>query len=161
MRTVIAFASKSGTTKRCATFLRTKIPFADIADLSRQNVNVEDYDLIIIGASVRMGMIHKDAKSFIEKNAGALKQKKTAFFICCGFPENAPEIFKKNIPSDLLPNAICAMPFGGELDMNVIKGAEKMIVKMMVKVNKNKGIPLPKILHENIDEFALKINECG
>ncbi len=159
METVIVFAGKTGTTKRCATFLRSKLPFSDFVDLNIKTADISAYDMIIIGASVRMGMIHNRVKSFIEENAETLKSKKVAFFICNGSPDAADEIFQKNIPAELLEKAVCAMSFGGEIDIGLQKGADKIIAKLAMKSSRKNGAPAPKILHENIEEFALKVSE--
>ncbi len=156
MKTLIVYASKTGTTEKCAGIIGQKLKDATIINLSaRQNEDVNKYDKIIIGTPIRMGMIHKKVKEFINKNVEILKNKKVAYFICCGFAENYKQYFEQNISKELLENAITYDTFGGEMILEKQKGFDKFIVKMVSKnIAQNKEI---KILTENIDRFIEKI----
>ena len=89
MRILIVYASKTGTTERCAGILGQNLKDVTIINLiAAQNEDIDKYDLIIIGSPIRMGMIDKRVKDFISKNFELLKNKKVAYFICCGFNEN-------------------------------------------------------------------------
>ena len=96
MKTLIVYASKTGSTEKCAGIIGQNLKDATIINLSaRQNEDVNKYDKIIIGTPIRMGMIHKKVKEFINKNVEILKNKKVAYFICCGFAENLSNILNK------------------------------------------------------------------
>ena len=102
-----------------------------------------------------MGMIHKKVKEFINKNAEILKNKKVAYFICCGFAENYKQYFEQNISKELLEKAIIYNTFGGEMILEKQKGFDKLIVKMVSKnIAPDREI---KVLTENIDRFIEKI----
>lgn len=157
MKTVIIYASKTGTTEKCAKNINTQLTDSTIVDIYTKNEDINKYDLIIIGSPIRMGMIDKKIKKFLIKNKECLKTKRTAYFICCGFNENCKEYYEKNIPKDLLNNAITYDSFGGEIDIKKQRGFDKFIIKMVSKsVDKNKEI---KILNENIDNFIKKLNK--
>ena len=116
MKTLIVYASKTGTTEKCAGIIGQNLKDAPIINLSaRQNEDINKYDKIIIGTPIRMGMIHKKVKEFINKNAEILKNKKVAYFICCGFVENYRQYFEQNIPKKLLSQAITYDTLGGEM----------------------------------------------
>lgn len=60
MKTLIVYASKTGTTERCAGILGPNLKDVTIINLTvAQNEDINKYDLIIIGTPIRMGMIHK------------------------------------------------------------------------------------------------------
>lgn len=75
--------------EKCACILGQNLKDVTIINLAAiQNEDIDKYDLIIIGSPIRMGMIDKRINNFISKNAKLLKNKKVAYFICCGFNEN-------------------------------------------------------------------------
>ena len=148
MKTLIVYASKTGSTEKCAGIIGQNLKDATIINLSaRQNEDVNKYDKIIIGTPIRMGMIHKKVKEFINKNVEILKNKKVA--------ENYKQYFEQNISKELLEKAITYDTFGGEMILEKQKGFDKFIVKMVSKnIAQNKEI---KILTENIDRFIEKV----
>ena len=156
MKTLIVYASKTGTTEKCARIIGQNLKDATIINLSaRQNEDINKYDKIIIATPIRMGMIHKKVKEFINKNAEILKNKKVAYFICCGFAENYKQYFEQNISKELLEKAITYDTFGGEMILEKQKGFDKFIVKMVSKnIAQDREI---KILTENIDRFIEKV----
>lgn len=158
MRTLIVYASKTGTTERCAGILGQNLKDVTIINLiATQNEDINKYDLIIIGSPIRMGMIDKRVKDFISKNSKLLKNKKVAYFICCGFSENWKQYYEQNFPKELLDNAITYESFGGEMNSEKQKGFDKFIVKMVSKnIDKNKEI---KIIDENINKFIEKVKK--
>lgn len=157
MRKCIVFASKTGTTQKCA--LRLAKNWEDVAvfDLDKEKVDLDKYDLIMIGFPIRMGKMHSSVKKFIDSNKEILKEKKVAYFVCCGLAENYMQYFEQNIAKELLDKAILTTTFGGELDIDKQKGFEKLIVKMVSKsIGKDTQVV---IVEENIDSFVKKINE--
>ena len=133
MKTLIAYASKSGTTKKAAKSLKDAIENAYLCDLNEEDINPSEYDCIIVGGSIRAGMLHKLAKSYIKKYHDVLKTKKIAFFVCSAEKENYQDYFTNNIDAELLNNALTYDTFGGELHLDKEKGLSKMIVKVMLK----------------------------
>ena len=156
MKTLIIYASKTGTTEKCAKEINRQLKDSKMVNILNQDEDINKYDLIIVGTPIRMGMIDKKVRKFLISNIETLKSKKVAYFICCGFSENCKNYYEQNIPKDLLENAIIYDTFGGEMDIEKQKGFDKFIVKMVSKsIDKNKEI---KILNENIDEFIKILN---
>ena len=56
---------KTGTTEYCAGIL-SKALDASLINLEADNGNLNDYDIIIIGSSIRMGMVHPKIKRFLK-----------------------------------------------------------------------------------------------
>lgn len=153
MKILIAYAGKSGTTEKCAKLLQEKLPGAVLADLNRETPQIGEYDTVIIGGSIRIGQLHKKAKSFLEQNAAGLKAKKAAYFICCGTVESAPQLFETNFPKELLAGAVSYECFGGEANLDRMHGMDKLIAKMVLKSQEGKK-EAPHILTENIAKLA-------
>lgn len=156
MKTLIIYASKTGTTEKCAKQINTQLEDSKMVNILNQDEDINRYDLIVIGTPIRMGMIDKKIKKFLISNSETLKSKKVAYFICCGFNENWKSYYEQNIPKDLLDSAIIYDTFGGEMNIQKQKGFDKFITKMVSKnIDKNKEI---KILSENIDRFIKALN---
>lgn len=155
MKILIIYASKTGTTEKCANLLKEKLGDADISNIKSLNNDINNYDLIVIGTPIRTGLIDKNIKKFLINNIDILKSKKTAYFICCGFKENYLKYFEQNFPKELLNRALIYDTFGGELDLKKQKGFDKFIVKMVSKNNAQKEDI--KILIKNIDDFVKKL----
>lgn len=158
MKTLIIYASKTGTTEECAKKIHSQLKNSKIINIAKQKEDINKYDLIVVGSPIRMGMIDKKIKSFLNSNIEILKSKKAAYFICCGFNENWKNYYEQNIPKDLLDSAIIYDTFGGIMDMQKQKGFDKFITKIVSKnMDKNKEI---KILYENIDRFIKVLKEA-
>lgn len=158
MKKVIVYASKTGTTEKCANLIAKEIKDVTIVNIEEQNVDINQYDLVMIGTPIRIGFIHKKVKQLIKNNFELLKTKKTAYFICCGFSENEKQYYEQNIAKELLDKSIIYTTFGGEMNLEKQKGFDKVIVKMVSKNIKpqNKKV---EILQSNVEEFIRKINE--
>lgn len=151
LRTLIIYASKTGTTEECAKEINRKLQGSKMVNILNYSEDIDSYDLIVIGTPIRMGMIDKKIKKFLISNMEVLKVKRTAYFICCGFSENRKKYFDDNIPKDLLDTAIIYDTFGGRMDIKKQKGLDKVIVKMVSKgIGKDKEV---KIKMENINRF--------
>ena len=80
MKTLIIYSSRDGQTKKIAEFIARKI-HAEVVSLEQSaGKNLNDFERIVIGASVRYGHFHKALYEFIEKQTALLNQKTTAFF---------------------------------------------------------------------------------
>ena len=142
MKILIAYSSKSGTTRECAEELAKKLypKTPTLADLDGGFPDMTDYELVIIGGYVRMGKISKSAVRYIKENEAVLGETMHAFFICCGQPESTDYYFKKSIPAHLLDNSISNMCFGGELRIKKQKGFDRIWAKMILASIKNNNI---------------------
>ena len=106
-----------------------------------------------------MGKLHKAAAKFIADNKAALMDKKCAFYICCGFPDQAEGFLVQNIDKELLSHSVCAASFGGKMDLDKLSGMDKFIAKAVGNSMKNDPNKVPKILPENIKTFAEALNK--
>ena len=80
MKTLILYSTHDGQTKKIASF---------IANVIKENVEIKSihdefdlqaYDRIMIGASIRYGHFNKQLYKMLEKHTALLNQKTTAFF---------------------------------------------------------------------------------
>lgn len=157
MNVLIAYASKSGTTEKCARILKALVDNAVLCDLTKEHPNLREYSCIIVGGSIRMGTLHKAARSFIMKNKEVLMRKKCAFFLCNCFVDQTDAYLKKNIPEELLKKAIVASSFGGELNKEKQNGMERMITALVSKKGKKSDTLKLHTSSEAINKFSEKI----
>ncbi len=157
MKSAIVYTSKTGTTKKCVDMLLERLDNAVSFDLEKESVDISKYDMVIIGSPIRIGMMNKNVKKFINDNEEILKNKKYAFFICCGFIDDYKRYYEENVGSELLEGAIFYDTFGGEMDIDKQKGFDKMVVKMVSK--KIKNVSDIKIFEDRIDSFVRVVSE--
>ena len=167
MKILIAYSSKSGTTKECAEMLAKRLASNDItlACLEEGSPDITGFDIAIIGGYVRMGKISKNMRGYIAANANLLDATMHAFFICCGLPESTEYYFEKAIPKKLLDSSISNTCFGGDLRVSKQKGFDKFVARLVLNeiksnnadADRNTDMSVPAILPENISRFADEI----
>ena len=134
MRIAIVYATRGGTTRECASLLKKEFNNSHdvtLAELGRDSIDLENYDFIAVGFSIRMGKPLPLARSFLRDNAQALKNKRVGYFILCGFVDCFEEYAEKSIPAYLREQAEAISCFGGSLDPLRFKGLDRLVVKMV------------------------------
>ena len=157
MKTLILYYSKYGTTEKCAKMLADKIEGgADVVGYAqRRKARLENYDTVIIGAPVYMGMLKK-MKSFCEKNLSKLLTKKVGLFIChMDQEESIGDKAAKYFPQELIEHAASIMGFGGAMDTEKMGKFDRYIYE---NVAKEEGGKKDMVRYEAIDEFAVAMN---
>ncbi|MFO7887767.1 MAG: flavodoxin domain-containing protein [Eubacteriales bacterium] len=157
MKTLIAYATKRGFTKKCAELLAEKLNGnIEIFDIKKsKNIDVENYKNIIIGGSVYMGKIRKEVPEFCNRNMDKLMDKNIGLFIC-GLAEG--EVVKDELeacfPEKLSNHALTIDIFGGEYNFDKMNFIEKTIIKKVANTSENQ-----EVLHiDKIEKFALVFN---
>lgn len=156
MKVLIAYASKTGTTERAAKLLGRQFSNVTLRDLTVGSPNPDDYDAVILGGSIRMGMLHKDARKWLADNWDVLKTKKFGCFICHGFVEQAPQLIEQNFTQEMRDLAVCVDSFGGEMDEKMLRGMDRIIAGLVMKFMQGRGKRdfVPCIRTDRIEVFA-------
>jgi len=158
MKTAILYATKHGSVDKCAHTLANELePYSTVINIETEsNINITNFETIIIGGSIHAGMINKKIKSFICKNQDILLTKKLGLFLCCMFEgEKALEQFTNAYPEIIRNKAIAHGLFGGEFDFDKMNLIEKAIVKKVANVEQS----ISRISYANIKAFAEKISK--
>ncbi len=86
MKTLILFSTRDGQTREIASYPgfgteRTGDPSADVANVHRiEEPQWENYDRVVIGASIRYGHYHSAFQEFVKKHATRLNSMPSAFY---------------------------------------------------------------------------------
>lgn len=160
MSTLILYAGKYGSTKKCTDALKMSLNNpVTVIDLHQEPTpDLSAYDKIIIGGSIYFGQFQKVAKQFCIDNLGILMQKQIGLFICCGSPENIEQYWAVAVPTELLEHALIKECFGGELDRSNMKFFDKLITGIITKAAQKNGKPSPEILLHSIAKFSEEMN---
>ena len=167
MNILIAYATKSGTTGDCARELGTYFSAHTVtyADLSKEQPAPSAFDVVIVGSYIRGGKIAKAVSAYIKNNLEDITARRFGLYLCCGSSDNALGYFKTNFDMELWEKAAAAMTFGGEARVDRQKGMDKLIMKLMLHAirannrneDRDRDIPLPALIPENIRRFADQI----
>ncbi len=168
MKTLIVYASKYGCTEKCANILAKKLTGeVEIINLKiNENVDLSQYDKVIIGSSIYVGKIQKKVNEFCQSNLVSLKEKTLGFFICCMHEDEKAENQLNNaFPLELLSSAVAKEYFGGEFRFKKMNFLEKFIVKKVNRAESNKpeldtSKDLSTISEEKIENFVQLINKA-
>ena len=162
MKTLIAYASKTGASEKCARMLAERIPDSTLCDLCREKPDPNAYEQVIVGGGVRMGALHVDARQYLDGCKPVLLQKRLGLYLCAGFAEKSGEIFANNVDPELRAHAVACECFGGEIDMGKLRGFDRLITKMALRSFKDAEgrAAMPRLLPERVEAFAAKFTEA-
>lgn len=153
MKTLILYATKYGTTEKCAKILSELLKGeVDLINLNKvKHVDLSQYNRVIIGGSVYMGKIHKEIAEFCSNHAGALKDIKLGLFICCMREGEVAETeLNEAFPEELLTRASAKDYFGGEFVLKKMGFMDRLIVKKVSKIDND----VSNLSSEKIYRFA-------
>jgi len=155
---LILYGTRYGATKEISDEIEKVIQEKGIAtesynlkEVNLKNIPpLDQYDGIIIGTGIKMGMWTKTVKSFIQKRKKELKQMETSmgFYVCCGEAQNniskaiekyiTPKLEKIGIQSALID------AFGGVYDLREGSPVTGMTRKIIIGImKKEEGIENP------------------
>ncbi|MBA8066041.1 menaquinone-dependent protoporphyrinogen IX dehydrogenase [Enterobacter hormaechei] len=85
MKTLILFSTRDGQTREIASYLASELKelgiYSDVVNLNRtEQIAWQDYDRVVIGASIRYGHFHPALDRFVKKHTAELAQLPGAFY---------------------------------------------------------------------------------
>jgi len=134
MKTLILYATKYGAAYEAAQRIAKHITGSVLHNLKQSGVtSLAGYDCVIIGSSVYVGSIRKEAKAFLSQNTNALKGKKVGLFLCGLQEAEEKAFFKNNFPDEILQTAKAVSFLGGIFDPAKSGILERFIMKAVAK----------------------------
>ncbi|HOV15426.1 MAG TPA: flavodoxin domain-containing protein [Spirochaetota bacterium] len=159
METIIVYASRYGTTERCAFKLKEKIYNSYICNLNvEQKIELKNYAKVIIGTPIHIGNIDKNVKKFLQKHEADLSNKKIYLFITA-LDEEAINKIEEQLPENLKPKIVYKSNFGGRIVKSELKGIEKAGIEMIEKQMNKDFTNYNTISDEKIEMFADEVNK--
>lgn len=140
MKTLVLYATKHGSTAEAARRIAAGFRNCDVKDIASDAFQLADYDRILIGSNIRMGMFDRRIRKLLLKDIAVLREKVLGIFVCCCFTENAQTYFQNNVPPQLLENVRATAALGGELDRKKLHGTDKLVANMVLKADHARGI---------------------
>ncbi|MEZ4812745.1 MAG: flavodoxin domain-containing protein [Caldisericia bacterium] len=133
MKTLVAYATKSGTSEKCANLIAKEFDNVDIVNLSETaQPQFLEYDLIIAGGPIRMGNLHAHLIRFLKANIRKLEKMNIALFICCMEQgEKLQEHIEKGFPKQLREVALAISHLGAELNWEKMGMLERAMMKKL------------------------------
>ena len=168
MKVLIGYASKTGTAKSCAECLSEELKQQDVvlADLECETPDLREYDLVVLGSSVRFGKARPKFNEFLKINKGALMEIPHGFFLCCGFGHEFERYEEKVFDGELRDTSFASLNFGGLLKLPQASWLERFFLRRVreeircSEIEDGEYTPvLPDILPENITMMASRVRQ--
>ena len=166
MKILIAYAGRHGTTKECAERLQSFLAGKDVqvVDLAKETPEVSQFDICLVGASVRFGRLQKPAREFLKRQEKALCEKHLGLFFCCGLPHESEYYRDVLFSKKLKEHAFELLYFGGSLRQEGLSFWERRLIGSIrsaiaeSEFEDGEYTPsLPGILPENIERMAMRV----
>lgn len=156
---LIIYRSRYGTTSKVSEYLASRLNNAELTLLSSGKEKLPDlssFDKIIIGGSIRAGMIQGEIKKIVSKNLDTLLSKELGLYLCCmEEDERRQKQFDDSFPEPVRRHAKASGLFGGEFNFDRLNFLEKKIIRKVSGFNDT----VSKIDYEAIDKFAEDISK--
>jgi len=139
MNIAIIYASKYGTTEKVAASMAENLKKTNEVELvslaTNPNPNINEFEAVILGASIYAGQASKKMKAFCKTNESVLLQKKLGLFVCGMHIDRAEreKELKEAYPEILQQNAIATGFMGGAFLFEKMNFIERMIIKKIEK----------------------------
>ena len=172
MKSVIIYSSTDGQTKKICEVIRKNLLNKDehrlISIDNVSDINLESYDSIIIGASIRYGKHNTKIINFVKKNLNLLQNKKNAFFSVNvvarkkgkDTPETNPYVQKFLNKTKWKPSNISV--FAGKVDYPKYNILNKYVIRFIMLITRGPTDTTKTYEFtnwDNVKNFAKEINE--
>ena len=154
MKTLIVYDSKTGCTEDCAKYISEKVKNSELFYIrSKNNVNLDEYDRIIIGSPIYVNNPSSRIKKFYSENLQILLTKDVKLFFSGATEkfDDMQELLFKAIGETLTNHASQIGYFGGELRYDRMNFLTKLFIKAIEKMKKDDV--KPSIKFDCIDQF--------
>lgn len=169
---ILIYSSIDGQTFKISEYLREKCKTSMSFELKSihdaKNMSFNEYEIIIIGASIRYGKHSSEIAKLVKDNLEVFNNKKTAFFSVNAVARkpgknlsyNNPYVIKFLNKTKWKPNI--AAVFAGKIDYPKYKFFEKLIILLIMFITKGPTDTTKSYEFTNwlkVDEFAAELNK--
>jgi menaquinone-dependent protoporphyrinogen oxidase len=156
-KVLIAYETLHGSSQKCAMMLKEKLKHETelIRLKENENIDLSEYDILIVGGSIHMGVIHTRIKNFVKKNFDQIMEKPHGLFLCCMEEGDAARIqFENAFPEKLRSTSIANGLFGGEFIFRKMNLFQRTFTRRIARVSTS----ISRINFNEINKFVEKIN---
>jgi len=146
LNALIVYGTRWGGTEKVAQTIGKALTeegfLVDVVDAKKAPTNLDNYNFVLVGSGMRADKWTKESIEFIEKNATALKTKKTALFVSCSMADRK-DALREKAKTDYLDKTaeqyglkpLAYGYFGGLMDFSYSHG---LFVDFLVRFNRRK-----------------------
>jgi menaquinone-dependent protoporphyrinogen oxidase len=161
MKTLIVYGSYTGVTEDCAKelkgLLKGEVELFNIKN--HVKVDLNNFDTIIVGTSIRAGTLNKKVTNICIENKNILTKKTLGVFTCGLSDDNeALTAVEKGLGEELKGHAKVISHFGGEVRTDKLNFFFNFILKK-ITASQGKKVTDFKVNDNKIKEFANKISK--
>lgn len=140
MKTIIVYASHYGYTEELVNKMikESNDTFDSFNIVSNHSLDLKQYDNVILGSCIYIGLIDKEMKKFIHNNQALLLEKNLGIFLACAFEDQFESHLLNNFPIELINHSMFTLNLGGKLQKDKLSLAHKLLVGMIEKTEKGK-----------------------
>lgn len=167
MKTLILYLSNDGQTKKIAKVIAQEHPYdSEVFDLQNFQQDLNQFDNIVIGASIRYGHFNKDLYKFINTNANILNRKNAVFFgvnLTARKPDkNTPEtnVYVRKFLDKIQWKPKQSAVFAGALFYPRYNFFDKVMIRLIMKITGGETDTSKEVEYtdwEKVKEFAKRI----
>jgi menaquinone-dependent protoporphyrinogen oxidase len=142
MKNLIIYATKHGTTEKCAKKLAAYLHGnTTLLNIDKEKLtDINNYDTVIVGGSIHASHIQKSIRKFCAVNLKYLTGKRLGIFICNMMEGNAAVYeFETAFSDELRERALAKGIFGGELIFEKMNFFERYITKRVKRIYDSKS----------------------
>jgi menaquinone-dependent protoporphyrinogen oxidase len=152
MKTLVLYASKTGVTEDCATYISKNLEHTVIQNVKKNKRNeIQYFDRIIIGSPIYIGGPMKAISKFVLEHKEELLKKELYLFTCGAESEKAPRLYLETaLSSEICDHAKEIAYFGTELRFEKMGFFGRFIMKKIATENNLD----PKINFAKIDDLV-------
>lgn len=158
MKTLIAYASKYGTTKRCAESIAARIAGeVDVVDIKRKSaVSLADYDSVVVGGPIYAGKVMSAVPAFCDKHREALLERTVGLFVCCLYEgETALTELDEAFPAWLNAHAAVRRAVGGAIDLARLGVVDRYLARKVAHLDED----VERVKDEELSAIAAAIDD--
>ena len=173
-RILLLYSSTDGQTKKIAEFMDKRLSAAGdqitCHSIHEDHPSFEDFDTLILGASIRYGKHHKEVIGFIKRNRNSFKSVRTAFFsvnLVARKSEKSradtnPYVIKFIKDVQWQPDLLDV--FAGVLDYDAYGFFDALMIRLIMKMTKGPTRTTEPIEYTNwsrVEDFCDKVNNLN
>jgi menaquinone-dependent protoporphyrinogen oxidase len=139
MSVLIVYATRHGTTARCAKLLAERIPGgAELADLSIGSPPLEGHTVVLVGGSIYAGRVRPAVARFCEAKREELLGRSVGLFICCLYTgDRARSQLAEAFPPWLAAHAFAAKALGGAVTQARLGFFERLLFSRVTGIRED------------------------